>query len=145
MDNTNIEEVLTSLGYKLTDRGSYWQTSAVFRDGNNNTAIQIYKDSGVWKDYVQQTPYMTFDKLLKVTLKTNDEEVIGKYIKEKDPFEFTNLKSTEKITMEKTYPESCLDRLLPHYKFYNDRGISTSILKLFNCGYATGLFFQYII
>jgi len=80
---------------------------------------------------------MTFDKLLKVTLKTNDEEVIGKYIKEKDPFEFTNLKSTEKITMEKTYPESCLDRLLPHYKFYNDRGISTSILKLFNCGYAT--------
>ena len=89
MDNTNIEEVLTSLGYKLTDRGSYWQTSAVFRDGNNNTAIQIYKDSGVWKDYVQQTPYMTFDKLLKVTLKTNDEEVIGKYIKEKDPFEFT--------------------------------------------------------
>jgi len=55
MDNTNIEEVLTSLGYKLTDRGSYWQTSAVFRDGNNNTAIQIYKDSGVWKDYVQQT------------------------------------------------------------------------------------------
>tara|TARA_Y100001938_G_scaffold151179_1_gene246953 strand:+ start:8245 stop:9279 length:1035 start_codon:yes stop_codon:yes gene_type:complete len=137
MNSSKIEEVLTSLGYKLTDRGSYWQTSAIYRNGDNNTALQIYKDTGVWKDYVEQTPYMTFEKLLKVTLKTNDEEVIGNYIKEEDPFEFTNLKSTEKITMEKTYPESCLDRLLPHYKFYNDRNISSSTLKLFKGGYAT--------
>ena len=67
MNSSKIEEVLTSLGYKLTDRGSYWQTSAIYRNGDNNTALQIYKDTGVWKDYVEQTPYMTFEKLLKVT------------------------------------------------------------------------------
>ena len=39
--------------------------------------------------------------------------------------------------MEEIYPENCLDRLLPHYKFYNDRGISEETLKSLKGGYAT--------
>ena len=143
MDKDKIQEVLTSLGYTLSDKGSYWQTSAIFRGGDNKTAIQIYKDTGIWKDYVQQTPYMPFEKLLKITLKTNDDSLIKNYIKTDCDFDFERRTSEKKIEMEKTYPESSLSRLLPHYKFYNDRGISTDTLKLFKGGLATeGKMFQ---
>ena len=39
--------------------------------------------------------------------------------------------------MEETYSEDILKQLLPHYSFYNNRGISDSILKQFKCGLAT--------
>jgi hypothetical protein len=136
-DNQNFEEVLTSLGYKLSDRGSYWQTSAVYRNGDNNTAIQIYKDTGIWKDYVQQTAFMPFEKLLKITLGTDDDEIVKKYYTKRKPFDFEFSHSPKKIKMEKIYPDNCLERLLPHYKFYNNKGISSETLKVFQGGLAT--------
>ena len=39
--------------------------------------------------------------------------------------------------MEETYPEESLERLLPHYKFYNSKGISDKTLKFYKCGLAT--------
>ena len=30
-----VKEILNELGYRLADRGAYWQTNAVFRDGDN--------------------------------------------------------------------------------------------------------------
>ena len=82
--SVNVKEVLESLGYKLTDRGQYWQTNAMFRDGDNKTALQIYKDTGVWKDYVQDTPYSKFESLIKKTLGTNNTEILKKYLKDAD-------------------------------------------------------------
>lgn len=137
MNEAKIEEILTSLGYKLQDRGRYWQTSAIYRNGDNKTALQIYKDTGIWKDYVEQSAFMPFEKLLKVTLKTNSDEEIKKYKIKDDFFELKHTNSQRKIEMEKTYPETCLKRLLPHYKFYNDKGIDTETLKLFKAGLAT--------
>ena len=43
----------------------------------------------------------------------------------------------EKLYMEDIYPEESLKKLLPHYKFYNNRGISDSTLKQLKGGYAT--------
>ena len=51
----SYKEILENLGYKLSDHGSYWRTSALYRSGDNPTALQIYKDSGVWKDYVEDS------------------------------------------------------------------------------------------
>ena len=75
--SVNVKEVLESLGYKLDDRGKYWQTNAMFRDGDNRTAIQIYKDTGVWKDHVQDTKFMKFEVLVKKTLGTNNKDAMG--------------------------------------------------------------------
>ena len=58
METEDIKEVLTELGFKLRDRGPYWQTNALWRNGNNFTAVQIYKDSGVWRDYVDDTSFL---------------------------------------------------------------------------------------
>jgi hypothetical protein len=43
-----------------------------------------------------------------------------------------------KITIPKVYPSECLNRLLPHYKYWEDRGISRETLKKLKGGYATG-------
>ena len=124
--SVDVKEVLESLGYKLDDRGKYWQTNAMFRDGDNRTAIQIYKDTGVWKDHVQDTKFMKFEVLVKKTLGTNNKEILKKYLKDGDFNSLENKRQvSEKIEMEEIFDKEILDRLLPHYKFYNDRGIST--------------------
>ena len=50
LDADKIKQVLEDLGYKLIDRGKYWHANAAYRDGDNNTALQIWKNSGVWRD-----------------------------------------------------------------------------------------------
>ena len=119
MDPSKIQDALIALGYKLSDRGAYWQTSAVFRNGNNHTALQIYKNTGVWKDYVEDTPFSPFKRLVEATLGTNDKAEVNKYIKD-DNAGLLYAKKTgkpPKIEMEEVYDEAMLDRLLPHYKF----------------------------
>ena len=136
--SVDVKEVLESLGYKLTDRGPYWQTNALFRDGDNKTALQIYKDTGVWKDYVQDTPYSKFESLIKKTLGTNNKEVLKKYLKDGDLNDLKERRKPEsRLEMEEVYPLDVLTKLLPHYKFYNDRGICDNTLKFFKGGFAT--------
>lgn len=135
----DVESTLNSLGYDLSDKGDYWQTNALFRNGDNKTALQIYKNSGVWKDYVNNTSFMPFKKLVQLTLNSNDDHLIDKFIKSKD-LSFDNevqFQKRELITMEKIYPDSMLERLLPHYVFYENRGISPEVLKLFKGGLCT--------
>lgn len=139
MSPSKIQETLLSLGYKLSDRGAYWQTNAVFRSGNNQTALQIYKDTGVWKDYVQDTSFSPFKRLVEATLGTNDKNEVNKYLNDEDAGLLYSKKTSAapKIEMEEVYENEMLDRLLPHYKFYNDKGISTKILQELKGGLAT--------
>lgn len=133
-----IKDCLINLGYKLSDRGAYWQTNAIFRNGDNSTAIQIYKNTGVWKDHVQGSNFSPLKRLVEITLGTNDKKEIKKYLEDDDiGANYNNIESTEKIEMDEIYPEECLTKLLPHYKFYNDRGISDKTLKNLKGGFAT--------
>ena len=137
MTTEDIYEVLTSLGYQLQDRGSYWQTNALFRQGDNKTAIQIYKDTGVWRDYVNNTPPLRFERLVeKSTGKDNIQ--VKKLLENKDAHSllYKNTASP-KLTMETVYSEDSLKKLLPHYRFYNDRGIKDAVLKNLGGGLAT--------
>lgn len=138
-DSEEIHETLSDLGFKLNDKGTYWQTNAIWRNGDNHTAIQIYKDSGVWKDYVDQTGPQPLAKLIAKVLGTDDPKVIKKYIKEvSDETNFTDQRDSKvKIVMEETFNVDILDKLLPHHKFYLDKNISTEVLKLYRGGYST--------
>lgn len=139
LDSFEIQETLTELGFKLNDRGLYWQTNAIWRNGDNPTAIQIYKDSGVWKDYVEQTGPRPLTALIGKVLGTNDEKVIKKYVKDSESeISFIDQKESKvKIEMEETFDISILKKLLPHHKFYLDKNISTEVLKLYQGGYST--------
>ena len=138
MTSDKIKEILTGLGYKLSDFGNHWRTNALYRGGKNPTALQVYKDSGVWVDYVKGEQHMSFKSLIEATLGTNDTNEISKVTGGYD-FSLVSSNTTEKpkTETEKVYPEEILDKLLPHYKFYNERGISDSCLKMLKGGYAT--------
>ena len=141
METEDIKEALNELGFKLRDRGPYWQTNALWRNGNNFTAIQIYKDSGVWRDYVDGTSFLPFQALVEKTLGTKDKKILSRYVeasgeaKSLSTFEKEDQKI--KIQMDEIYSLEYLSKLLPHFKFYNDKEISTLTLKLYKGGLAT--------
>ena len=138
MTSDKIKDILINLGYKLTDFGNHWRTSALYRGGSNPTALQVYKDSGVWLDFVKNSQALPLEALVKATLQTNDAEEVKKITGGYDfTISRTDIVERPKLTMEKTYPKSMLDKLLPHYKFYNNRGISDKTLSFFKGGLAT--------
>jgi len=132
-----IQEILESFGYKLIDRGKYWHSNAAYRDGDNGTALQIWKNSGVWRDFVEGSVALPFAKLIEVHLGTNDKKVIGKYFSTEYRSSEKTHSQQDRIVMEKTYSEDLLEDLFPHYNFYNEKGITDDILKFLKGGYAT--------
>lgn len=141
METEDIKEVLLELGFKLRDRGPYWQTNALWRNGDNFTAVQIYKDSGVWRDYVDNTSFLPLQALIEKTLGTKDKKILSRYIQPsgeaKSSSTFEKEDQKVKIQMDEIYSLEYLSKLLPHFKFYNDKEISNLTLKLYKGGLAT--------
>ena len=138
LSTEKIEETLIELGYSLTDRGKYWHSNAVYRNGDNTTALQIWKDTGVWRDFVQGSQPMPFIKLLELHFGSNDKESLKKYLSD----EYVNAPNKnyineDKLTTDKIYPEEILQDLLPHYDFYHKKGIGVPNLKSLKGGLAT--------
>jgi hypothetical protein len=139
LEQTEIQDALVELGFKLSDRGAYWQTSAIWRNGDNQTAIQIYKDSGVWRDFVEDIGHQPFTRLVGKVLGTSDKKRIQKYVRT-DKLELNFLEERDnrvKIKMDQVYAKEDLKKLLPHHKFYLDKKISLETLKMYYGGYAT--------
>ena len=142
----DYKEVLENLGYRLKDHGSYWRTNAVYRSGDNSTALQIYKDTGVWKDYVEESQFMPFEALLQKTLNTNDPNAVKHYLKDNGVNVGARIKQKHLLREEKTYPAKALNKLLPHHDFYLNKGISKETLEDFQCGLAmSGKMYQRVI
>lgn len=137
MNSDSIKNVLTNLGYKLLDCGNHWRTSALYRGGSNPTALCVYKDSGTWIDYVNNSNALPLKTLVSATINSNDDKDIkkamGDFTAPSSPIKTSQKKSKH----EKTYPDSCLDKLLPHYSFYKNKGISEEILQDLKGGLAT--------
>ncbi len=140
MDQIEIKAVLEDLGYNLIDRGDFWHAAAVYRGGDNETALQIYKNTGVWKDYVEDTPFYPFKVLIEKSAGDFEEKDIEKILKrigeEGSSLRTIGKSKSEKI--DKIYPDDVLDNFLPHYSFYNDRGISDELLASLKGGLNTG-------
>lgn len=138
MERENIESILSELGYSLDDRGDYWQTNALYRGGDNRTALQIYKDTGVWKDYVQETGFLPLKALVEKScgdLSKEDADNILKNLGETTSKPLN--KQIETVSVEELYKEEELEKLLPHYDFYNKRGVSSALLKKLKGGLST--------
>jgi hypothetical protein len=136
---TDIESILTDLGYTLDDRGDYWQTNAIYRGGDNRTAVQIYKDTGVWKDYVQESGFLPFKALVEKSCEGATKEELNNILKGLgDSVAKKTKKETYKpLELDEVFKEEDLDKLLPHYTFYNKKGISNETLKKFKGGLST--------
>ncbi len=135
MNSDDIKNSLEQLGYRLKDFGNHWRTAAIYRGGNNPTAIKVYKNTGVWQDYVDGNgSSQPFKKLIELTLKTKDPKIIKQYIGFSDAQSETQYVAKETIEMEKVYPEECLKRLFPNYSFYNKKSISVETRQKYKCG-----------
>ena len=112
---TKIESSLIELGYQLKDFGNHWRANAVYRNGSNPSSLMIYKDTGVWRDFVENKAPMPFKKLVELTLNTKDVNLINKYIDWQDS-KSPEDKSFKKeiLEMEKIYPNECLKKLFPN-------------------------------
>jgi hypothetical protein len=135
IDSDQIKEILESIGYKLIDCGNHWRTSAVYRNGDNKTALQIYKNSGVWSDYVENKGSMPIEALIRLTLKDNKTK-LDSLLKSFSNGTAETYQPKELIEMEKVYPESSLERLFPNYHFYKNKSISEETQKSFKVGLA---------
>lgn len=132
----HIQKVLIDLGYNLSDRGKYWQCSAVYRNGDNRTALQIWKDTGIWRDFVANTSYQPFKKLLELSCQDDskiDEILVS--IKNKNE-SFIESTRTPKMEAEQFFDHDEIKTLLPHYDFYNKKGITSKTLELYRCGFS---------
>lgn len=135
-EEIDYQEILENLGYDLDDRGEYWQTNALYRSGDNKTALQIYKDTGVWKDYVEESKFMPFAALLSLH-NLGDAEIKNILKNQADPSQASQRKKEDPVSTEEIFSEEILDNLLPHYKFYEEKGINQEVLKLLESGLST--------
>jgi len=133
--NSKIESSLIELGYKLRDCGNHWRTNAVYRQGNNPMSLMVYKDTGVWRDFVENKTPLPFVKLVELTLNTKDFNIIKSYLSDNQTP--TEIVKKEILEMEKIYPDDCLKKLFPNYDFYSKRNILESTQKLYKLGLAS--------
>lgn len=132
-----IEKILVDLGYNLSDGGKYWRCNAVYRDGDNRTALQIWKNSGIWKDFVVNTKYQPFSRLLQ--LSCQDDSKLNEMLESlKSGIEdsFIPVIKAPKMEIDQYFSHDEIKTLLPHYIFYNKKGISDKTLKLYNSGFS---------
>ncbi len=134
---TDLKDLLNSIGYdNLSDNGSFWRTNAIYRDGDNKTSLRINKRTGAFQDFVDKR-YGTVEELIKLTLRIGDTDLKKFYQNQQVILEDIIQKDNRpKITMEKIWTDSELTNLLPHYKFYEDKGISKDVLKYLRSGFA---------
>lgn len=140
-DSDQIKSILTDLGYELMDFGSCWRTKALYRDGDNPAAIQIYKNTGVWIDFADGAQGLPFELLIQKTIgdKRRSNQIVKSIGKKPNKNEVLSFSKKEKnlVTMDKVYSESCLQSLFPNYLHFKERGISDEVQASFKMGLAT--------
>jgi len=135
-NSEDFQQILESMGYKLVDCGDHWRTQALYRNGDNKTALKIYKNTGVWMDFVVDKGSKPFEALVRETLKGDDANLGNLLAKIKNSETPTVYKKKDTIEMEKIYPTDSLDKLFPNYSFYKKKGISEETQKKFQVGLA---------
>ena len=74
ISSDDFQQTLESLGYNLIDCGDHWRTQALYRNGDNKTAVKIYKNTGVWMDFVQNKGSQPFESLVRATASLKNED-----------------------------------------------------------------------
>jgi hypothetical protein len=134
MDQVNVYQILTDLGYKLKDFGKEYRTRPLYRDSDNDTVLKIYKDTGHWFDFKENISG-DFSSLVGMTLKLEDPSKAKEWLKDKNftfhqPKEVSKplLKSTKKFDLE------LLSNLENNHSYWNKRNINNETLSQFKGG-----------
>jgi len=136
MDELNVYQILTDLGYKLKDYGKEYRAKPLYRESDNDTVLKIYKDSGHWFDFKENISG-DFTSLINMTLKLEDQEKAKEWLKNKN---FTFYKPIEnekpKLKSTKKFDIEILSKLENDQTYWINRGIKDDTLKMFEGGVA---------
>ena len=116
-----IKEILEDLGYKVKNCGNYYQTSALYRSGDNPGALVIYHRDNKVVDMVTGERFNVeglIQRTLNITPENVKEWLGGRQIM------VPKLDKAE-IKMDKTFDHV---ELIPDYTYWNKRGIKNDIL-----------------
>ena len=131
----NIQEILTSIGYSLKDYGKEYRTKPIYRESDNDTVLRIYKDTGFWVDFKENTSG-DFPLLIKKTLNLNSQEDAKKWLRDKN-YSVGNIienKNQLKIKNKKIFDKDLLLKLDKNHDYWLKRGITFDTLEVFNGG-----------
>lgn len=123
----SVREALEAAGYKLKRVGTNYMTNALYRGGNNPTALSIHTKTGGWHDFVTGESG-TLKQLIKKTIGRDLDGQID-YGRMEATFE-----ALDEDPLPKTFSPKLLDNLLPAYSYWNKRGISDDTLRFFKNG-----------
>ena len=135
IDPVHIKPTLEKIGYRLIDCGNHWRTKALYRGGDNETAICVYKNTGVWTDYAQGSQKFPFERLIKLTF-GSDQQAIKNILSSINKSEEYVYIEKQTIEMDQIYPESMLNNLFPNFSFYKKKGLSDDTLNFYKTGLA---------
>ena len=82
IDSDRVREILTDIGYNLSDQGKYFRTKPLYRDSSSSTVLSIRKSDGVWKDFREDIGG-TLEDLIRLTLrlKSKSDKLSGSLTK----------------------------------------------------------------
>lgn len=136
-DINSVYQILTNIGYTLKDYGREYRTKPIYRDSDNDTVLRIYKDSGFWVDFKENTSG-DLPSLIKLSLKLNSHEEAKKWLKEKNFTPVSIIKDKPKIKDKKIFDKELLNKLNPDHIYWINRGVKTEVIKKFQGGVASG-------
>ena len=136
MEELNVFQVLTDLGYKLKDHGKEYRARPLYRDSDNDTVLKIEKNSGNWFDFKQNISG-DLNSLVKLTLKLDGVDEAKQWLKNKN-FISQLPTNPEKplIKSTKNFDISILDRLEGSHDYWINRNITQETISQFKGGVA---------
>jgi DNA primase len=136
MEELNVFQVLTDLGYKLKDHGKEYRARPLYRDSDNDTVLKIEKNSGNWFDFKQNISG-DLNSLVKLTLKLDGVDEAKQWLKNKN---FISQVSTDvekpSIKTAKSFDINILDRLENRHDYWINRNITQETISQFKGGVA---------
>lgn len=131
---TNVKEILTSIGYRLRDVGREFRTKPLYRDSDSDNVLSIKKDTGYWYDF-KTNQHGSFDKLIKITLNLDDAKA-EEYLKNRNwQYESSGIEK-EKLEELKIFPSELLDKLEKDHSYWLTRNINEETVSVFEGGVA---------
>jgi len=138
----SIKEILEQNGYPVLDGGTYLSTKALFRNGDNPTAICVYPKDDVVIDFVTGERY-DIKTLIQKVLGINDKREAEEYIQKNNVIiRSDSIEFKEKlIEAPKSISSKFLDKIEPKHDYWLKRGISEEILSRLKGGIYNGRYF----
>jgi len=136
MEELNVFQVLTDLGYKLKDHGKEYRARPLYRDSDNDTVLKIEKNSGNWFDFKQNISG-DLNSLVKLTLKLDGVDEAKQWLKNKNFIsQLPNNVEKPLIKSSKNFDISILDRLEDSHDYWINRNITKETISQFKGGVA---------